>query len=56
VTISHSKGYKRIVLRSHRSMTSAHRIYQDAGFELMDGPAEFPTIRDIALAMQRDLT
>jgi len=55
VHLSQSNGYKRIVLRSHRAMTSAHRIYQEAGFEIMDGRGEFPSIRDNALAMQKDI-
>ncbi len=55
VSLSQNKGYKRIVLRGHRGMTAAHKIYREAGFEMIDGPAEFPTIRDIALAMQKDI-
>ena len=35
-------GYARIILDSHISMTSAHRIYQSFGFENVPPPDDFP--------------
>ena len=35
-------GYRRVVLDSHRSMTSAHAIYRAAGFRDVDPPPGFP--------------
>lgn len=49
-------GYRRAVLRSRKEMTSAHRIYRNAGFADADGPALFPTFNEVELAMVCDLT
>jgi len=35
-------GYARVVLDSHRLMTSAHAIYRAAGFRDVDPPPDFP--------------
>jgi GNAT superfamily N-acetyltransferase len=49
-------GYKRIILDSHRSMSSAHALYEAAGFRRVSPPADVPeTIKEIAIFMERDL-
>lgn len=35
-------GYRRLVLDSHKSMTSAHALYRAAGFRDVDAPGGFP--------------
>jgi len=35
-------GYSKMVLDSHKSMKSAHRIYQEVGFRFVEAPADFP--------------
>jgi GNAT superfamily N-acetyltransferase len=35
-------GYSKIILDSHKSMTTAHAIYQQRGFEVIETPADFP--------------
>jgi ribosomal protein S18 acetylase RimI-like enzyme len=37
-----NQSYRRIVLDSHRTMTSAHRIYRAAGFRDVAAPPGFP--------------
>ena len=49
-------GYRRLILDSHISMTSAHRIYEGAGFRPVDVPDDFPEdLRPIAIFMEADL-
>lgn len=48
-------GYRRAVLRSRKEMTSAHRIYRNAGFTDADGNGLFPTFNNNEVAMTRDL-
>lgn len=51
-----ASGYKRLVLDSHVSMTSAHRIYERAGFRRVDVPDDFPEdLKPIAIFMEADL-
>lgn len=35
-------GYRRLILDSHASMTSAHALYRAAGFRDVDAPDDFP--------------
>jgi GNAT superfamily N-acetyltransferase len=50
-------GYTRIVLDSHISMTSAHRIYREFGFETVPAPADFPErLKPVVVFMHADLT
>ncbi|MCC6615671.1 MAG: GNAT family N-acetyltransferase [Anaerolineae bacterium] len=37
-----SQGYRRIILDSHKSMTSAHALYEATGFIRQPIPAHFP--------------
>ena len=37
-----SLGYQYAVLDSHRSMATAHDIYKNAGFHVVDAPPDFP--------------
>ena len=39
-----AEGYRRIVLDSHRAMTTAHRIYEAAGFQRVAAPPDFPEV------------
>lgn len=49
-------GYRRIVLDSHRSMTSAHAIYRAAGFRDVPVPDSFPDhLKPEVVFMQLDL-
>ena len=51
-----ASGYRRLVLDSHVSMTSAHRIYERAGFRRVDVPDDFPEdLKPIAIFMEADL-
>ena len=35
-------GYKKIYLDSHRTMTNAHKIYEEIGFKYISAPDSFP--------------
>lgn len=49
-------GYRRIVLDSHMSMTSAHEIYRRAGFRTVDAPDDFPAVlKPIVVFMEMEL-
>jgi GNAT superfamily N-acetyltransferase len=49
-------GYTNIVLDSHVSMTSAHRIYREFGFEQVPAPADFPErLKPVVVFMQAEL-
>ena len=49
-------GYRRVVLDSYHTMTSAHRIYQGAGFRFVEPPPGFPAeMRDFVVFMDLDL-
>lgn len=49
-------GYKKIVLDSHISMISAHKIYEELGFKRVSAPPEFPKeIIPFAVFMEYDL-
>jgi GNAT superfamily N-acetyltransferase len=51
-----ASDYRRLVLDSHVTMTSAHRIYADAGFRHVDVPDDFPEdLKPIAIFMEADL-
>ena len=53
-----ASGYRRLVLDSHVSMTSAHRlrIYERAGFRRVDVPDDFPDdLKPVAIFMEADL-
>ncbi len=51
-----ASGYRRLILDSHVSMTSAHRIYEGAGFRRVAVPDDFPEdLRPIAIFMEADL-
>jgi len=52
-----SSGYTDMVLDSHISMTSAHRIYREFGFEQVQAPADFPErLKPVVVFMRADLT
>ncbi len=49
-------GYSRMVLDSHVSMKTAHRLYESFGFERVPAPADFPvTLQPIVVFMELDL-
>jgi GNAT superfamily N-acetyltransferase len=49
-------GYRKLVLDSHISMTSAHDIYRKAGFRDVDPPVGFPEIyRPVVVFMDLNL-
>ena len=49
-------GYQRIDLDSYHTMTSAHRIYQGAGFRFVEPPPGFPAeMRAVVVFMELDL-
>jgi carbonic anhydrase len=49
-------GYRRLVLDSHHTMTRAHDIYRDAGFRVVEAPADFPEhLKPIAVFMEMEL-
>ena len=49
-------GYRRLVLDSYHTMTSAHRVYQEAGFRLVQPPPGFPPeFLDVVVFMEMDL-
>jgi GNAT superfamily N-acetyltransferase len=49
-------GYRRIILDSHHTMTTAHAVYEAAGFRRTAPPADMPDwIKSIAIFMERDL-
>jgi ribosomal protein S18 acetylase RimI-like enzyme len=51
-----SCGYRQIVLDSHRSMTSAHAIYESAGFVRVPAPADVPEfVKSVAIFMEYSL-
>jgi GNAT superfamily N-acetyltransferase len=51
-----ASGYRRLVLDSHVSMTSAHRIYSDAGFRTVDVPDDFPEdLKPVVVFMEAEL-
>lgn len=50
-------GYERLVLDSHHTMTSAHRLYQQAGFRVVPAPDEFPEeLKPLVVFMEMELT
>jgi GNAT superfamily N-acetyltransferase len=52
-----SSGYTDMVLDSHMSMTSAHRIYREFGFEEIPAPADFPErLKPVVVFMHANLT
>ncbi len=49
-------GYRRLILDSHISMASAHKIYMAAGFRTVSAPTDFPeALKPIAVFMELDL-
>jgi len=49
-------GYRRLVLDSHRSMTGAHALYQQAGFQVVETPAAFPEhLKPVVVFMEMTL-
>jgi GNAT superfamily N-acetyltransferase len=56
IAAARETGYRRMVLDSHRTMTSAHALYRGAGFHDVDAPADFPAhLKPIAVFMAMDL-
>ncbi|HEY4189628.1 MAG TPA: GNAT family N-acetyltransferase [Candidatus Limnocylindrales bacterium] len=56
VAEARASRYRRLVLDSHVSMTSAHRLYADAGFRRVGVPDDFPEdLRAVAIFMEADL-
>jgi len=49
-------GYRRIILDSHMSMTTAHAIYEAAGFRRVNPPGDFPeALKAVVVFMEMDL-
>lgn len=49
-------GYARLILDSHRTMTSAHALYTEAGFRKVDAPPDFPdALKAEVVFMEMDL-
>ena len=49
-------GYRRLVLDSHISMTTAHALYESAGFRRVPAPADFPeSLKPIVVFMEMEL-
>lgn len=47
-------GYHRLYLESHASMTTAHRIYAEEGFVVVDPPATYGSrLRGVVICMER---
>lgn len=57
VAIARTLGYTRIVLDSHISMSGAHALYRDAGFQMVDTPADFPdALKPVVVFMELNLS
>lgn len=53
---AHKEGFERIVLDSHKTMTSAHRIYAAYGFRERPAPEGFPEWhKPFVIFMEREL-
>jgi putative acetyltransferase len=51
-----AQGYKRLLLDTHCTMSSAHAIYRKLGFQVVDAPADCPEdIRQVVSFMERIL-
>lgn len=49
-------GYRQVILDSHQTMTAAHKVYYAAGFQQVEGPADFPEdIRHYVVFMTLEL-
>lgn len=56
VAEARESGYTEMVLDSHVSMTAAHRIYREFGFEQVPAPADFPEhLKPVVVFMHADL-
>jgi GNAT superfamily N-acetyltransferase len=52
-----SQGYRTMILDSHVSMTAAHRIYREFGFETTTAPEDFPDrLKPVVVFMRAELT
>ena len=51
-----SAGYTHMILDSHISMTGAHHIYRQFGFEVVPAPPDFPEhLKPVVVFMRSDL-
>ncbi|MEY8099749.1 MULTISPECIES: GNAT family N-acetyltransferase [Falsihalocynthiibacter] len=48
-------GYRRLVLSTHPSLTSAQSIYRSAGFVVVENPLDFPEYGEIEVCMETNL-
>jgi GNAT superfamily N-acetyltransferase len=56
IAAARETGYRRMVLDSHHTMTSAHALYRGAGFHDVDAPVDFPAhLKSLAVFMEMDL-
>ena len=56
VAIARTLGYTRIILDSHISMSGAHALYSDAGFQFVDAPADYPeALKAVVVFMELSL-
>jgi GNAT superfamily N-acetyltransferase len=56
IAAARAAGYTKVILDSHYSMSSAHRVYQGAGFRIVPPPEDAPdSLKKIAVFMELDL-
>ena len=52
---ANTAGYKTIVLRTHKDMKPAHKIYADIGFTIGRNPVDFPDLSHFEVSMKMNL-